>query len=215
MTQRVQYLVAGGLAILWMTVLVMQWMLEEPPQQVPLQFRTGHQPFQRAALASQEDDLAVKPFTVKREEEPNRPHKNIFVMSQDRIDGTPITQRRASVKSAKNPLLLELSSAPPSPPMPTPAELAAMAAQQQRERVLQQVREQMAQFRYVGYTERGGRQQAFVGRDNQIFILQQGDTLEEKFVVATIDQTAVTLREVLTKLEGRIELKKESSAGPS
>ena len=214
MTQRVQYLVAGGLAILWMTVLVMQWMLEEPPQQVPLQFRTGHQPFQRAALASQEDDLAVKLFTVKREEEPNRPHKNIFVLSQDRIDGPPITQRRSSANLAKNSLPLELPAAPPAPPMPPPEELAAIAAQQQRERMLQQVRDQMAQFRYVGYTERGGRQQAFVGKENQIFILQQGDKLEDKFVVATIDPTAVTLRDGQTKFQGRIELKKESPTGP-
>ena len=104
--------------------------------------------------------------------------------------------------------------APPSVG-PTGEELAAIAAKQQREFLLQQVREQLAQFRYVGYAERNGRQQAFVGKENQIFILQQGDKLEDRFVVATIDRTAVTLREGQTKLEGRIELTKDPQVGPS
>ena len=217
MTQRLQYLVAGGLALLWLSVVVMRWAFQEPPQEVPLQFKTGQRPSQQARLAAQEDDLAVKPFTGRGQEVPDRPHKNIFVMgptaSQEASDGVAKPVQKKLVTMQKTPVPPPPVVSPPAGP--TDEELAAIAARQQRELLMQQVREQLAQFRYVGYVERDGRQQAFLGKDNQIFILQQGDKVENRFVVATIDRTAVTLREGQTKIEGRIELTKDLQAGPS
>lgn len=216
MTQRTHSILAGGIALLWVSVVVMQRMFEEPPQQVPLQFKTGQRPVQQAALASPGDDLTVKPFTVKGEEEPNRPHKNIFVMvptsSHEAVNGGSIRARVVARQMNPDPPPPVVAALPTGP---TDEELAAIAARQQREQLLQQVREQLAQFRYVGYVERDGHQQAFLGKDNQIFILQQGDKLENRFIVAAVDRIAVTLREGETKLEGRIELTKDPQTGPS
>jgi hypothetical protein len=103
---------------------------------------------------------------------------------------------------------------PPAPPGPTPEELAEQATRQQAELNLKQVREQMGQYRYLGYLSQQGVQKAFVGKGKDIYIIRKGDTLDGKFLVASIDPTTVKLREPSTSLETSLDLKKDSALGP-
>ena len=97
---------------------------------------------------------------------------------------------------------------PPAPPEPTPEKLAEQAARQQEELNLKQVREQMGQYRYLGYLSQQGVQKAFVGKGKDIYIIRKGDTLDGKFLVASIDPSIVKLREPTTSLETSLELTK-------
>jgi type IV secretory pathway VirB10-like protein len=104
---------------------------------------------------------------------------------------------------------------PPAPPGPTPEELAEQAARQQEELKRKQLREQMSQYRYLGYLSQQGVQKAFVGKGKDIYIIRKGDTLDGKFLVAAIDPSIVKLREPSTSLETSLEIKKDGDRGPS
>ena len=227
MTQRVKYLLLSGCAALWVMLLVLRWMGEEPVQEVPLRFQTGQKPAVMTVGGQDADKLGVKPFKSKVQETSAAPRKNIFSMSQTVV---PAGERSATAQIAKRqpsppvpaPLPVEILPLPPPVPVPppipagpTPEELAAIAERQQRELLARQAREQMAQYRYLGYADRDGRQQAFLGKGTEIYILQQGDRLDGKFLVAVIDPTVVVLRESITNLEARIEMKTISSTNPS
>ena len=73
----------------------------------------------------------------------------------------------------------------------------------------------MGQYRYLGYLNQQGLQKAFVGKGKDIYIIRKGDTLDGKFLVASIDPATVKLREPTTSLETSIELQKDSALGPS
>jgi len=201
-------------------LLVMRWTAEEPLQQVPLQFKTGERSL-RAAQAQPEDDLLVKPLKLQGHGVPATPQKNIFAMahaSRETVKKSPVRKRSPTpTETGAAPVAPPVVTPPPPPvpPGPTPEELAAMAAQQQREVVLRLAREHMAQYRYLGYARRDGHHQAFVGKGSDIYILQQGDRLEDRVFVVAIDQNAVTLRHGDTDLEQRIELKKDNANGHS
>ncbi len=226
MTQRAKYLLLGGGVVLWVMLLVLRWMGEEPPQEVPLRFQTGQKPAALAMGGQDADGLAVKPFKAQGQGTPAAPRKNIFAMGQT---VAPAGERHAQIAKrqlpppvpAPPPVVVPppLPVAPPPPPPiptgPTPEELAAIAERQQRELLARQAREQMAQYRYLGYADRDGHQQAFLGKGTEIYILQLGDRLDGKFLVAVIDPTVVVLRESVTNLEARIEMKKVSSTNPS
>jgi hypothetical protein len=93
--------------------------------------------------------------------------------------------------------------------------LAEQAARQQAELTLKQVREQMGQYRYLGYLSQQGVQKAFVGKGKEIYIIRKGDKLDGKFFVASIDPTTVKLKEPTTSLETSLDLTKEGDPGAS
>jgi hypothetical protein len=93
-----------------------------------------------------------------------------------------------------------------------PEELAAQAARQQEELRRKQLQEQMAQYRYLGYLNQSGVQKAFLGKGREIYILRQGETLDGKFVVASIEAAAVKILESASKMEAVLKLKKDESS---
>lgn len=223
MTQRAKYLLFGGCATLWALLLVMRWMTGEPPQEVPLRFQSGQSPAEVSAVGKSEDGLMLKPFKAQGQATPAGPQKNIFTMGRAVAPESAKTISEVKRSAPRVPAPLPVV-APPPPPVPdpppilagpTPEELAAIAARQQHELLSRQAREQMAQYRYLGYADRDGRQQAFLGKGTEVYILQEGDQIDGKFLVAAIDPTVVVLRESVTNLEARIELKKTSSINPS
>lgn len=223
MTQRAKYLLFGGCAALWVLLLVMRWMTEEPPQEVPLRFQSGQSLAEVPAMEKSADGLMIKPFKAQGQTTPAGPQKNIFAMGQavtpESAKKIHVVKRSAPPVPAPAPVVVvpppPVAPPPPIPAGPTPEELAAIAARQQHELLSRQAREQMAQYRYLGYADRDGHQQAFLGKGTEIYILQRGDQLDGKFLVASIDPTVVVLREGITNLETRIELKKNTSLGPS
>jgi hypothetical protein len=223
MTQRAKYLLFGGCAALWALLLVMRWMTGEPPQEVPLRFQSGQSSAEVSAVGKSGDGLMLKPFKAQGQATPAGPQKNIFSMGRafapESAKKIQVVKPSASPMPAPLPVVVlpppTISPPPPVPAGPTPEELAAIAARQQHELLSRQAREQMAQYRYLGYADRDGRQQAFLGKGTEVYILQEGDQIDGKFLVAAIDPTVVVLRESVTNLEARIELKKTSSINPS
>ncbi len=217
MTQRAKYFLFGGCVALWVLLLAMRWVTGESPQEVPLRFQSGQKPVAVAVGGQDADGLGVKPVKAQGQQVPAGPKKNIFAMGRavapESAKKISVVKRSAPPVPAPPPFVVP---PPPSVPAgPTPEELAAIAARQQHELRSRQVREQMAQYRYLGYADRDGRQQAFLGKGTEIYILQRGDQLDGRFLVASINPTVVVLREGVTNLEARIELKKDSSANPS
>ncbi len=213
-----------GLGGAWCVVMLMRILTAEAPQEVPLQFVSG-KPVAKTRTAVGVPDLwHVKRVGTQAREMPEGPKKNIFApLGESRAVGaTTVTAKRA--KHAPPPIVAAVlppspppvvADPPPAPPGPTPEELAAQVARQQEELNLRQVREQMGQYRYLGYLSQHGVQKAFVGKGKDIYIIRKGDTLDGKFLVASIDPTIVKLKEPTTSLEISIELKKDGDLGPS
>lgn len=145
---------------------------------------------------------------------PDTPKRNIFLPSSRPMDpqGKVVArQKRPQPVIAETvPPTPSVPPGPPVPPPPTPEELA----QQQEALRRQQLQEQMTQYRYLGYVNRNGVHQAFLGKGRDIYIIREGDTLDGKFQVALIEATLVKLFEAESKLETTLNLKKEEGAAP-
>lgn len=207
-------------------IMLMRILTAEAPQEVPLQFVSGKPVSKTRAVGGIPDLWHVKPVSTQAREMPDGPKKNIFApLGESTVVGaTTVTVNR--VKHASPPIHVVatmpqpapppvVDAPPPAPPGPTPEELAELAARQQEELNLRQVREQMGQYRYLGYLSQHGVQKAFVGKGKDIYIIRKGDKLDGKFLVASVDPTIVRLKEPTTSLETSIELKKGGDLGPS
>ena len=120
--------------------------------------------------------------------------------------------------NSKKPVLRHVSKAPPPkpssrpsaiarrppapPPGPSPGELAA-----------QRARQQLNQYRFLGYLKKGGESQAFLTNGQAIYIVKQGETLEGRIHIHKIDPTTIVLstkvRETGDNVEATIPLTKE------
>lgn len=229
MSPSLQRYVLLGLGGAWCVVMLMRILTAEAPQEVPLQFVSGKPVAKTRATVGALDLWQVKRVSTQAREMPEGPKKNIFApLGESTAVGTRIIVAMQAKRSASLPVSAPpvVAVVPPVPPGPTleelaeqadrqQKELAAQAARQQEELNLRQVREQMGQYRYLGYLSQHGVQKAFVGKGKDIYIIRKGDKLDGKFLVASVDPTVVKLREPTTSLEASIELKKEGDLGPS
>ena len=87
---------------------------------------------------------------------------------------TPITP-----PSSRSPTTTPPPSAPPGP---SPSDLAA-----------QRAREQLNQFRFLGYLTKGGESQAFLTNGQAIYIVKQGEMLEGQVQVNKIEPETIVL----------------------
>jgi Tfp pilus assembly protein PilP len=75
-----------------------------------------------------------------------------------------------------------IATPPPAPPGPSPGELAA-----------QRARQQLNQFRFLGYLTKGGVSQAFITNGQAIYIVKQGEMLEGQVQVNKIEPETIVL----------------------
>lgn len=212
--QRYRLLGLGGV---WCVLILTRFLTAEPPQEVPLQFVSGRPATKILVAAGVSDPWQVKHVTMQAREMPEVPKKNIFAPlgESTAVGATTVMAARAKRVTPAPPPPPVVVEVPPPPPGPTPQELAEQAARQQEELKLKQLREQMGQYRYLGYLSQQGVQKAFVGKGKDIYIIRKGDKLDGKFLVASIDPATVKLKEPTTSLETSIELTKEGDRGPS
>ena len=218
MSPSLQRYVLMGLGGVCCVLILMRVLTAEAPEEVPLTFVSGKQATKTRAFTGMPDPWQVKHVTMQAREMPEGPKKNIFAplgesTAVGATTGMTIRAKRAMPLPPPPPVVADVS--PPVLPGPMPEELAEQAARQQEELKLKQVREQMGQYRYLGYLSQQGVQTAFVGKGKDIYIIRTGDTLDGKFLVASIDPTTVKLREPSTSLETSLELKKDGEQGPS
>jgi hypothetical protein len=215
MSTMVQRYVAIGLAGIWAVLMAVRVLSTEPPQEAPLKFVSGRTGAVSAGPAGASDPWHLISVTAQARAMSEAPKKNIFAPLGEPTDmtTTPLVAKRP--KRVASPPPPAAPVAPLAPPGPTLEELAVQAARQQEELKHKQVREQMAQYRYLGYLSQQGIEKAFVGKGKDIYIIRKGDKLEGKFLVASIDPVSVKLKEPVTNLEASIDLKKEGEHGPS
>jgi hypothetical protein len=217
-----------GLGGVWCVLIVMRILTAEAPQEVPLTFVSGKPTAKTRAAAGAPDLWQVKRVTMQAREMPDGPKKNMFApLGESTAVGATIVMAKrakrapppppvvAAVPPPAPPPLVVAAVPPPAPPGPAPEELAEQATRQQEELNLRQLREQMGQYRYLGYLSQQGVEKAFVGKGKDIYIIRKGDKLDGKFLVASIDPTSVKLKEPITSLETSLDLKKDGALGPS
>ena len=74
---------------------------------------------------------------------------------------------------------------------------------------IQQARQQLTQYRFLGYLTTNGEPQAFVGKGQDLFIVRNGEVLEGQVVVSQIEETSVTLGIPSLAVTNRLELPKD------
>jgi hypothetical protein len=220
MSTSFQRFVLLGLGGVWCVLILVRILTAEAPQEVPLRFVSGQPAAKTRTMPGIPDPWQVKRVTIQAREMPEGHKKNIFTpLGESAAAGTT----SAVVKRANRTAAM-LPAPPPSPlvaavvssrPPPAPEELAEQAARQQEELHLKQLREQMGQYRYLGYLSQEGVQKAFLGKGRDIYIIRKGDKLDGKFLVAFIDPGTVKLKEPITSLETSIDIKKDGDSGPS
>ena len=218
-----------GLLALLVGMVIWRQTTAVPPQEVPLKFKSGQSVVSRSKPGD-EDAFEFALSRASQDESPTRLRKNIFAsldaptLREPKV--RPKSSRRTSSAQGSVASSLQLASTtssaepaqpvePAGPPPPSAEELAAQAEREQQALKVKQAREQMAQFRYLGYLNQNGERKGFVGKGHEIYIVRQGDTLDDRFLVATIDANAVTLRDAAQNLETTLQLKSDSSSEPS
>lgn len=212
LTPRMKWVGLGGLVAAWLVLLYVNVIAVPSPQEVPLRYKSGQSP-PTARQAERADMWEVRSLRAPARELPGTPKKNIFSATAVTRSLTPqataVARHTKQHALATSPALAPTApEVPPTPPSPSPEEVA----RQQEALREQQLREQMAQYRYLGYANQNGVQKAFLSKGREIYILSEGETLEGKFQVVLIEANVVKLLDVDSKLETILKLKKEESS---
>jgi hypothetical protein len=194
MTRRSQWLILVLLLGIWAGVAFWIIAAVPEPQRVPLAYVTGKadrakvsRPQAGAGLKVNLDLLAA---ARRRTEEAFVAPKNIFA---------PLPTEKVALAHAKRrtpvPTTAPAVTAAAVPPPPSPEELAAQAA-----------RQELAQFRYLGYLSMDGRHQAFLSKGKDLYIVRSDETIEQRVLVKTVTPTGVTLQEPRSQVERTVPL---------
>ncbi len=190
MTRRSQWLTLCILLGIWAGVAIWVIAAAPEPQRVPLAYVTGKadranasRPQAGAGLKVNLDLLAAARRRVK---EAFVAPKNIFA---------PLPAEKMAPTHAKRKAPAPAVAAPAVPPPPSPEELAAEAA-----------RQELAQFRYLGYLSRNGREEAFLSKGKELYIVRNGNSIEQKTLVKAITATDVILQDPQSQVERTIPL---------
>ena len=184
------------------------------PQHVALKYVSGQaaprEPVRSAGLSGQaahpglKVNLELLAANRQRAEKAVVSPKNIFTPLQTEEEAQPKVaraRRRAkpnmppSAKSSGPPMPPGMPAIPPPPPPPSPEELAKQAA-----------RQELAQFRYLGYLIRSGREEAFLSKGKDLHIVTRGETIDSRVLVKAITPNGVTLEEIPSHVEQVITL---------
>ena len=194
MTRRSQWLPLFLLLGIWAGVAIWIIAAAPEPQRVPLAYVTGKADQTKAsrpqAGAGLKVNLDLLAAARRRAQEAFVAPKNIFApLPTEKV--APAHAKRPTPGSPTAPAV----AAPPVPRPPSPEELAAEAA-----------RQELAQFRYLGYLSRDGGQQAFLSKGKELYIVRSDEMIEQRVRVKTVTPTSVTLQEPRSQVERTVPL---------
>lgn len=172
-----------GLLAFWAVVIVYRVATHEPPRTAPLTYTKGATGSPGVARG-QDSQLRVKVELLDAPREPVDVPRNIFAPIYVYVPPPPPPPAPPSPPPP-----------PPPPPPPTEAELAA-----------QRARGELAQYKYLVFLSRGGRDQAFVSRGTETFTVGRGDALVGGVVLKDLTPAYVVLQHTETQLELTVAL---------
>jgi hypothetical protein len=207
----------AGLLVVWAVSFAFVSFNQDEPQRAPLKFKTGQPVAKDAVRQASGIPKIVRPQQKDGPATFVEP-KNVFAALENRLE------RKVAAKPAKRPRIVVVSdgplqgpqlpptgAAPPPPPPPSPEEIAAAQARQQREQALQQARQLMAQYRYLGYLTEEGGHRGFLGKDRELYVVAVGELMEGRLRVKELDPNSVKLMDMKTSLETVIPLTKDGA----
>ena len=197
MTRHSQWLALFLLCGAWAGVAM--WVIADAPQpqRAPLKYVTGRASRTDAsrfqAGASLKVNLDLIAAARRRADKAFVAPKNIFAPLPTDKTAPTTAKRQAPVPSPKP--AVAAPAVPPPPPPPSPEELAAQAA-----------RQELAEFRYLGYLSRDGKEEAFLSKGKELYIVRSDDMIEQRVLVKTVMPTGVTLQEPRSRVERTVPL---------
>lgn len=207
MTERAKWALLALLAMIWVGLLAMRVVTQEEPVRVPLKYQSG-QTLSKAAGTQTSGVPTVARLAKSREGDITfQIPKNIFA-PLERPEDIAEQQAKARVRVAGSGKAKARSAFPKGPP-PSPAELAAREAQQQRQAAALWAHQAMAQYRFIGYLTQNGEPRAFLGKGRELYIVRAGETLEGQIHVASIETSSLKLRDEASDVESALPLVKE------
>ena len=209
MTDHHKWRLLGWLALVWLVLGLIRVMTEPEPQRIPLAFRSAHPVVAASARTAAHGPTLLRPIQAQAGDPPFTPPKNIFAPLEPPAEATNGRSASAQDRAPENiqptaPATVSAPASPLAPPPPSPEELATQRTHQQREKA----RQQMAQYRFLGYLSRGGEQRAFLQKGREIYIMRTGEMAEGHIQVMAIDTGTVKLKETATNLEATLPLVK-------
>jgi len=206
--ERIKWTVVVALWVTWSAILAMRWVNAPQPSRMPLKFVSGQRLHKTEPVADPGVPRIVT-WRPSRFAEFSPVLKNIFApLPKPHRSSTHSARSKAQTpRHRANPppapalvLYVPPPSLPPPPP-PSAEEVAAQRERQQRELAAEQARQQMGQYRYLGYLTQLGEPRAFLGKGSDLFIVRAGDLLEGQIHVTTIDGNGLTLRDSSSAVE--------------
>ena len=214
MTTRAKWMALLLVLVIWAGLAVWLLMETNEPQRVPLKFVSGQSGAGGPRVygnAAMRIDLALLLAQRQKTDDSFMAPKNIFrplkterqsaalsslprreLPSHDRAPLTP------AAPSAPTPPLAAMAIPPASPPVvpgPTPEELARQAG-----------RQELSQYRYLGYLTRAGVDEAFLSRGKDLHIVKAGESIDQRVLVKTIKPNEVTLQETASQVEHTVAM---------
>ena len=175
------------LVVLWLAILGYRLVTHEPQKTAPLTYTKGSTASVAVAKVG-DPKLRVRLDLLNSSGQSSvGTPRNIFAPVQVYHPPPPLPPPPS--KSA-------LPEPPPLPPPPSPEELAAQSA-----------RTELAQYKYLGYINRGGKDFVFLARGNELFdAVGRGGTLAGGIVIKEITPSSVILLEPQTRIEATVAL---------
>lgn len=177
-----------ALAALWCLIILQRQTFWVEQKRVPLKYVKGNTFTKVSRSSKEESDLIVRLDLLKGRPgaEGGNP-KNIFVPIEAFLPPPPL---------------------PPSPPQPPPLP-PPLPGPTAEELAAQRARQELGQFRYLGYLNRGKSEQAFLSRGKTLFIVKRGDTIQGQFILNELEANHITIKDQQTNLKVTITLSKK------
>ncbi|RMH31539.1 MAG: hypothetical protein D6690_15435 [Nitrospirae bacterium] len=121
--------------------------------------------------------------------------RNIFSpLTWEQPRPKPVRQAKTTEPQRSSHAHAPLPRQPDPPPGPSAAE-----------RVMQRARQQLRQYRFLGYMTKSGESQAFLTNGQAIYIVKQGEFVDGRIHVSKIEPTAVVLSMIISETGDQVE----------
>ena len=145
---------------IWVVIVVYQWGTPEKQKRVPLTFTKDRTTIKTSQKEGEALTLHLDLLDKSREVKWRKP-KNIF---------RPIKIYKPTTTTTTLPRVPEVY-------VPSPEEIAAEKA-----------RQDLSRFKVLGFLDKGGHQEVFLSKDGELFIVRQGDMIQNRYRLKALYQ---------------------------